>query len=235
MRGLLRPLIMGVAISLLFFVPQAGAVEGMIFDWAPESYGWETDYDLATHLSANGSQLTVVGVIDQFYDPFLDLDPATTEYSFIFSGLVSAGSIDFGGIVQTNYAGGTFEIYADPAMNADFGVNPPNTASPATFTDGDLILEGFLSNFTIMMFAGPGGWSGTYSADFEFTGPVGGEYYLRVEACYGTTGGGITDDNTLAGFPAGYTYQVDGHFTVDDCRPTGTEESNWGALKQLFR
>ncbi len=229
MKGLIRLLPLGAVLLMLSIVPQAGAVEGLILDWGPDCYGWETDY--ANHMSAPGSDLTVVGVIDHFFDPFLDLDPGTTEYSFIFRELVSLGSFDLGGIIETHYAGGFFEIYEDPSNNADFGVNPPNATSPATFTDGTLILNGFLANFYVVTFQGPGGYSGTYLADFEFTG---GAMYDRVEGCYGTTGGGWSDD-PATGYPTGYNFIVDGHMTVDDCRPTGTESTNWGAVKEMFR
>ncbi|MFH1279074.1 MAG: hypothetical protein ABIK65_11940 [Candidatus Eisenbacteria bacterium] len=232
MRGLLRPFFLGAVLCSLVAVP-AFAVQGLIMDWAPDSYGWETDYNSVTHMSAAGSQLTVVGKIDVFYDPFLDLDPNTTEYTFIFKDLISLGSMDLGGIILTSYAGGLFEIWEDPSNNADFGENPPNATSPSTFTDGTLVMEGFLAGFELLGFVGPGGFSATYSADFEFTGPVGGELYGRVEGCYGTTGGGWTDNTALV--PLGYDFVVDGHLTVDDCRPTSTESSNWGSIKGMFR
>jgi len=233
MRGLLKPILLGAA--LVFAVTPALAVQGVIMDWAPDSYGWETVYDAGTHISTAGSELTIVGKIDVFYDPFLDLDPIATEYTFIFDGLVSDGTQDLGGgMLYTTYSGGTFAIYQDPANNADFGTNPPSAVSPATFVDGDLILEGTLAGFYIWGMTGPGGYAATYEADFEFTGPVGGEFYNRVQGCYGTTGGSTSDDPGI-GIPVGYSYVVDGHLTVDDCRPIGTEESNWGGIKQLFR
>lgn len=233
MRGLLRPFFLGAVLCCLVAVP-AFAVQGIIMDWAPDSYGWETMYDSGTHMSSAGSQLTVVGKIDVFYDPFLDLDPVATEFTFIFRDLVSLGSLDLGGVISTSYAGGTFEIWQDASNNADFGVNPPNATSPSTFTDGALVLAGFLTGFHVVGFAGPGGFSGTYTADFEFTGPVGGDLYSRVEGCYGTTGGGWSD-SPFIGIPGGYNFEVDGHLTVDDCRPTSTEGSNWGSIKGMFR
>ena len=229
MKSLIRSLPLGAVLLMLFIAPQAGAVEGLILDWGPDCFGWETDYD--AHMSAPGSNLTVVGLIDHFFDPFLDLDPGSTEYSFIFRDLVSLGSIDLGGIVITDYVGGFFEIYEDPSNNADFGVNPPSATSPATFTDGTLILAGFLANFSVVTFMGPGGYSGTYLTDFEFNG---GAMYDRVEGCYGTSGGGLSDD-PATNYPMGYNFIVDGHMNVDDCRPTGSESTNWGAVKEMFR
>jgi len=235
MRGLLKPLCLGAFLSLLVAAPPAVAVEGIIMDWAPECYGWETNYDPVTHTSAAGSQLTIVGKIDHFFEPFLDLDPVATEYTFIFKDLISDGSYSGGGVVITTYSGGTFEIYEDPTNNFDFGIDPPNETSPSTFVDGTLILEGTLSGFYVQTSVGPGGYHfGTYLADFEFTGPVGTEIHHRVEGCYGTTGGGWTDD-AASGIPTGYNFDVDGHLSVEDCRPTGTDESSWGTIKSLFQ
>ena len=233
MRALLKPILLGAAFILA--VTPALAVEGVVMDWAPDSYGWETDYDPVTHFSTAGSELTVVGKIDVFYDPFLDLDPIATEYTFIFEGLISDGTEDWGGgMLYTTYSDGQFAIYEDPSNNADFGENPPNAVSPSTFTDGELILEGILTGFFTWGMPGPGGYAATYEADFEFTGPMGGEFYNRVQGCYGKTGGATSDDPGI-GIPAGYSYVVDGHLTVEDCRPIGAEENNWGGVKQLFR
>jgi hypothetical protein len=215
---------MGAVLALLCASLAAAEIPGIIWDWGPDAYGTEPGY--VNHMSQPGAVLTIVGLIDHFFDPFLDLDPSTTEYSFIFRDLVSLGSIDFGGIILTSYAGGFFEVYQDPSNNADY-------ANQGTFTDGTLILSGFLANFSVQQFQGPGGWSGTYQTDFEFTGPAAGGLYDRVEQCYGTTGGGWSD--SAPSIPPGYTVQVDGHMTVEHCRPTGTEQSSWGSVKDLFR
>jgi hypothetical protein len=231
MKGLLRTFATATVFVLLLAGASAAEIPGMILDWGPYANGWEPGY--MNHMSMPGAQLTIVGEIDRFFDPFLDLDPNTTEFTFIFRDLVSLGSIDLGGIILTSYAGGFFDIYMDVSNNADFGTYPPNAVSPSTFIDGQLILSGFLTNFSVQQFQGPGGWSGTYDAGFEFTGPVGGTYYDRVEQCYGTTGGGWSD--SAPGIPLGYTFQVDGHMTVTDCRPTATETTSWGAVKEMFR
>lgn len=224
MKALLRPFWMGAVFACLLAGSAAAEIPGIVWDWAPDAYGTEPGY--VNHMSQAGAVLTIRGVIDRFFDPFLDLDPAATEYSFVFRDLVSLGSINFGGIILTNYAGGFFEVYEDPSNNADF-------ANPGTFTDGTLVLNGFLDNFYVQQFQGPGGWSGTYQVDFEFTGPVGGPLYDRVEQCYGTSGGGWSDSAPI--IPAGYTVQVDGHMNIEDCRPTSAEEATWGGVKALFR
>ncbi len=231
MKALLRPFLMG-AVLVVFLAGAASAeIPGIVWDWAPESYGWEPGY--ANHMSQAGATLTIVGKVDRFFDPFLDLDPVATEYTFIFRDLVSLGSIDLGGIIITNYAGGYYEMYKDPSNNADFGTNPPSAVSPATFVDGTLVLTGELSNFFVQMFQGPGGWSGTYTVDVELTGPVGGEIYDRTGPCSGTSGGGWSDEAPI--IPLGYTVQVDGHMNIDECHGTGTENATWGSVKTLFR
>ena len=231
MRALLRTFTVAAMASVLLSAAPAYAADGVVIDWGQYCFGWETAY--SGHISSPGSQLTIVGKILTFYDPFDDLDPATTEYTFIFQDLVSLGTMDYGGVVyETYYSGGTFEIYEDPTNDYDFGTSPPNATSPSTFINGTLVLEGTLANFYVMMSLGPGGYSGTFTADFDFTGPVGGELYGRVEGCYGALLGNWTDDPGIV-LP-GYDIHTDGKFDIDDCRPTATDQSSWGSIKGLF-
>ena len=235
MKGLLQSVSIVAVLSLALLASPVFAVEGMVFDWGPDCYGWEADYNLATHMSTAGSDLTIVGTIDVWYDPFLGVvDQATNEYTIILKDLVSLGSYESYGYVFTDYSGGTFEIYEDAAKNADFGINPANGTVPSTFVDGTLILSGPLAVFNVWGTTGPGGYAASYTAEFEFTGPGAGPFYSLVEGCYGITGNNWSDDPGL-GIPTGYNFIVDGFFSVDDCRIIDTEETNWGGVKQLFR
>lgn len=231
MRVLGKAFFLGATLPLAFLVTTAGAQP--IIDWGPNCFGYETDY--SGHISNAGSELTILGSIDTFFAPFGDLDPNTVEYTFVFDGLVSLGTVVTGGVIfETDYAGGAFRIYADSVGNYDFGVNPPNGTAPSTFEDGELILEGFLQNFHVVLsdFGLPPGATGSFTADWEFTG---GSLYDRVVGCYGPMLGNWTDDTDVVTLPAGYTSHTDGKFDLEDCRPTGTEDSSWGSVKRLFR
>lgn len=220
--------VMVAAFSLVS--PAAGQV---LIDWGPDCYGWETDY--AGHISSPGSQLTICGKIDDFGDPLEGLDPDAVEYTFVFDGLTSLGTNVVGGIIfETEYEGGTFRIYQDPTPDFEFGVNPPNATAPATFMDGELILEGTLSGFSVTLIdtGTPPGATGNATGEWVFTG---GSLYDLVAGCYGPFLGAWTDDVDVAPIPAGYDNHFDGKFDLEDCPPVPTEETSWGRIKRLYR
>jgi len=219
---------------LLLASPAAADIPGQVFDWGPDCYGWEDNYDHGTGMSTPGANLTIVRVIDNFFAPLDVLDPTTTEYTFIFDGLVSNGTVLNGPARETTYNGGFFRIYEDSPFNFDFGTNPP-VGGPTGFEDGTLILEGFLANFYVQTFPAMAGFTGTFTCDFEFTGPAAGPIYSLVEGCYGTANGGWSDDLVFTTIPDGYDFVVDGHFTVEECRSIDTDQSSWGGVKNLFR
>jgi hypothetical protein len=215
------------------------SIPGPILDWGPDCYGWEPGY--ASHMSQTGASLTWVGKIDNWITPLDALaDFNTYEYTFVFKDMISRGSVVITPNVRidTYYDGGTFEIYQDAAKNAAFGTNPPSAVSPATFTDGTLILTGTLGTGPTALYVtnrkqGPF-WVGTYSLQYDVTGPSGSPFFALLEGCYGTSGT-LWYDGLPASIPAGYTMHVDGHMTVTECRPTATEASDWGSVKMLFR
>jgi len=231
-RASLKSFIWAAAAAVILAAP-AGA-QPILVDWGPNCFGWETDY--SGHISNSGSQLTILGRIDAFYGPLSGLDPDLYEYTFVFENLVSQGTVVVGGIIfETTYAGGTFRIYEDQTPDFDFGINPPNATAPATFTDGELILEGTLSDFEVTLVDNgmPPGATGNVTANWVFTG---GSLYNLVPGCFGPMLGDWTDDPDVVPIPEGYTSHTDGKFDLEDCPPpTPTEGSSWGELKHHYR
>ena len=185
------------------------------------------------HTSTSGDALTIVGHVVQFQEPFDDLDPndPALEYTYVYTGLVSAGTVVAGSgltaVYDTDYAGGTLRIYADPAQNADF-------ANPATFSDGTAILELDLSNFHLKTLAI--NCSGNQSASFQFTG---GTLFSRVSS------GGVGYEGVIVGLfsvcsnlvPS--AQQAQGYFGLSDSKldidpPVPTEKQSWGRIKSLY-
>jgi hypothetical protein len=221
---------------------------GMLIKFDADVLAYETNYNAATFHSTALSQLTVVGKVVLFCAPFADLVPdASKEYTFVFNQLTSTGTVHTnlaGGSVrhQTNYGSGFFSIYEGMPPNAPSAAaappNPPNATVPSTFADGTLILQGTLSNFvtTVTRFAS-GTFATSFRADYQFTGPVGGTYYSRVQHwgpgivgglwCAEGTSGGLCD------VPDGYSAHPNGKFDI----PPATEalRSTWGKIKQLYR
>ena len=130
-RRLLR-LALTAALFVVAVPVSAFAQTGTVIDWGPDSYAWETNYNSATHLSAPGSQLSAVGVINGFLGPLSAFNPNTpgTEYTYYLSGLFTvAGTTVTAGptlsVYKTVYSGGTIVIYQGSPRNAAFGTNPP--------------------------------------------------------------------------------------------------------------
>ena len=220
---------------------------GTMIEFDADAFAWESNYNQATLTSGPGSNLTVVGIISLWCTPFADLnanDP-NTEYTFLFSNLVTAAGTQVSAngpttIYDTNYGNGLFAIYAGSPRNAPTAatmpINPPNATVPANFIDGPIILLGNLNNFTTQVTkTGALPPNGSFRTNYTFTGPGGGQYYARVAG----TGAGLIQGNwcvvpaSSGGcVPQGYSAHPNGKF---DQPPTAARQSTWGTLKQLYR
>lgn len=181
--------------------------------------------------STAGDVLTIVGFVADFNEPFDDLDPndPTKEYTFVYSGLVSQGTVVSGGgafiFYDTQYTGGTLRVYCDTNLNADY-------ANPGTFADGDMILEASLSDF--LTSTKSFNCSGTLNTDLQF---IGGSLFNRVSL------GGIGFDGIATGLFSVCNSFVDdpreaeGYFgladtKVDVIEPVPVEQKSWGEIKK---
>jgi hypothetical protein len=165
--------------------------------------------------------------------PDIDWDPATHELTWVFSGLISNGALDIGGgYLMTIYAGGTIEIWADayaaPGRSVpDYGVEPPNATSPATFADGELYLLGEFTSFYITYNASL--HSGNFEGHILFTG--GSQLNTDHADPVGYTVAGTVDPHS-APVPEGYDLEAVGEITFDPA--LRTEKSTWGQVKSLY-
>ena len=212
---------------------------GPVIDWDP-AYFWQTGGE-PTNLPAGGI-LQAVGIVSLFGPPldFLNPSMATNEYTFYIDGAESQGttSVSAGSnvVYTTFYTGGTFTMYADPAMDAVFTPDPPNADVPSTFLQvpPPLLIGTFTSlqvttnNFTTFQVGSIEGeiaWTGGTLIEY-FAGPGGAN-------CPGLFTGGATWNTTPGiGIP-GYLFRHDGK--IDLQCPTPTRKSSWGQLKTLYR
>jgi hypothetical protein len=243
----------GVAMlaGLLTLVSFAGSASaqcgtGLLIKFDADAFAYETNYNPATFISTNGSQLNVVGIVSVFCAPLNVFDPndPNKEYTFHFTGLTSAGTTTtnlIGGATryQTSYGNGTFVIYEGTPRNAPTAaggmpVNPPNAAVPALFTDGTPILSGTLTNFvTTVTRSSIGTYQTSFRSDYMFTG--GTQYALVSQYGVGLMNGAWCATGTATGLcqnPAGYSAHPNGKF---DQPTTAAQSSTWGAIKQLYR
>ena len=108
----------------------AQCTTGMLIKWDENGFAYETSYNPNTFISSATSQLVVVGKVSAFCQMLIGLDATdpTKEYTYIFSGLTSAGTVGptaiAGGSTRwtTNYGSGQFFIYED---------NSPDAPNPA--------------------------------------------------------------------------------------------------------
>ncbi|TFG88555.1 MAG: hypothetical protein E4H17_02175 [Gemmatimonadales bacterium] len=210
------------------------------------AWAYETDYSIANSNSAAGSQLTVVGIVSVFCTPFSDLNPLDpgTEYTFIWDGLVSQGTVTtlIGSLgaarYVTQYVGGNFRIYAGSPRNAPTaGTLPPLPAPgvvPAAFVDGTMILSGTMAPLTVTISRTSGGtYSGAYRANYLCTG---GTLYSRVsEVGEGLMAAGwcpVPPNTNPCQLPAGWSAQPFGKW---DMPVVSALPSTWGKIKTLYR
>ena len=229
---------------------RAQCTTGMMFAWGENAFAYESNYNPATFISSNGSQLNVVGVLTVACQMFSGLNPSdlNKEYTFLLTGLTSGGTTGptplAGGSTRwtTSYTGGNFFIYEGTPRNAPSALamppSPPNADVPSKYTDGTLILNGTLSGFstTITRFSN-GNYSNSFRGNYVFTpggtlfglvGPENGLLQGTWEANDDADPGKIG----LLDLPAGYSAHPIGKF---DQPVTATQSSTWGTIKQLYR
>jgi hypothetical protein len=247
----------GVAASLALIAAGAFATgafaqcdQGFYFKFDADAFAFESNYTPATFTSAAGSQLVVVGKVSLFCAPFADLDASdpTKEYTFIWAGMTSIGTTHVpiaGGATrhQTDYNSGVFHIYSDsppdaPTAAGGMPPNPPNATVPNNFFNGTLVIEGNLFNFvtTVTRFSN-GNFATSFRGDYQFTGPIGGTYFDRVDGQLQNVMGGTWcaqgTANGLCDLPTGYSAHPNGKF--DGPPPVSASKTTWGAIKQTYR
>lgn len=209
-------------VSLLLAFVLAVPALGQVYSVDYLGYGWEQ----GGPLKAAGDEL-IITATSTYVHPAFGVDLGTEELTFYVSSLISNGPTDFFGNTQINYTGGILEIYQDPLMNADWGVNPPNATSPGSFQEGSLFFAGAFTAFT--MYFDPSGSYGSFEGTLD---GVAGSIIDGVCSDCVYTWGGAFQTGSGAQIPEGYWIQVDGVFEIDAA--VSSEAASWGSVKALF-
>ncbi len=217
-RFSMRVLALGLVAAVAMAVPASAQVSNIDYI----GFGYETG---GLFPSNAGDELVMEAIADGV-DALFQIDLGTSELTFHVSGLISTGETTSGTTTIINYTGGTMDIYQDSAMNADWGVNPPNATAPSTFMDGDLFFRGEFSSFTL--YFAPGGYG---SFEGTLNGVGGSMIDGSCNGCIYTWAGSFSPE-VGAQIPAGYDLQVDGVFQIDSA--VDSETSSWGSVKALF-
>jgi len=192
-----------------------------------QGYAWETGG--FTPSNAN-DMLNIVGITDNV-DAIFGVNLGTEELTIWVTNLVSTGQVPLGGgVIAVNYVGGDIQVWQDPAMNHDYGINPPNATAPSTFVDGSLLLGGMFTSFVLYFDTvnGVGSYEGNvvWSAGSAL-GTING---IQND---GFTFGGVLNNAAASGtVPDGYDLQADGVIEVNVV--VGVEDKTWSGVKSLY-
>jgi len=197
------------------------------------TFGYETIPVTAPYFSTAGSNLTMVGLVQLFCNPFAGInaqDP-TTQYTIVVTGLTSAGTLHpLSNLWTTAYSGGTFAIYQySPRVAPSSAATAPAAGSALPFYQiGTPILTGTLSGYNI---TAQSTGNGSYAASATFTG---GTLFSLLGGADGpvTFQGALCALSTCTPPAGGYSAQFDGKF---DTPVTPTLNSTWGRVKILYR
>jgi hypothetical protein len=220
---------------------------GMMIKFDADAWAYETNYDPATALSATGSQLTVVGTASSLCSPFLDLNASdpTTEYTFIWDNLISAGTTSkprgTGTQYTTKYFGGGFRIYAGSPRNAltEGGLIalPAPGVVPDVFTDGTMILGGQIDSLVVIYTRTSGGsYTSSVTGSYSCTG---GTLYNRVGSGSSLLTGAwclVPPSTQVLGtcpLPTGWSAHVNGKW--DQPLTVAATPTTWGKIKTIYR
>ena len=200
-----------------------------IIDWSgPESQAYEPGFVMPFNSQA-GAELTIVGKIQLFQNPLNgnDASDPTKEYTFVFDQLISSGiEVDMGATWRVSYSGGRFRVYEDPSPDRVYTANPPNPDVPSKFTDGTLILQAAVSNFTTD--SNKFSQGGNYNGDLTFNGGT----QLGLVSCNSGHGVVLGVWNRTGIVAAGYIRSADGK--VDLICPVPSQQSTWGRVKSFY-
>jgi hypothetical protein len=204
----MRVKVLATLIALALAAPSARAVDPPNFDFLGFA-------DLPASIGGSlvmRSVLTNNGVVPT---P-ITLDFTNNQYTLVVTGTWASGSL----LSSAAFNPASIEIWEDPIG----GGTAANYASPATFTDGTLILGGvFSTDLTRLRFTTTlGNFSGTITFNSgtrlgDLPTPVGWPFV-----------GGWSRAVTI---PPGYDEQWDGKI---DLSTVGVDKSSWGGVKGLF-
>jgi hypothetical protein len=255
--GTAAMVLLATALSVTVAAAQCPAptdTAGLMIKFDADAWSYETAYTPATFSSAAGSQLTVVGIVSMFCEPFLGLDPLdpAKEYTFICDGLTtSQGTLTqtigtLGAIrYTTQYTGGGFRIYEGSPRNAPTALTLPALPAPGVvpdaYGDGTLILSGAMEPLTVIVNrTSTGTYNGSFKAYYHATG---GTYYDRVGDAVNLMDGGwfpvpATNPDPPAPtgtilLPAGWSAHLNGKWDMP--RTVPVLPATWGRIKTLYR
>jgi hypothetical protein len=190
--------------------------------------------------AATGQQLRIAAELSMVQNnpPFSlpGIGAWSREYTVYIHGLTLQSAP---GAFQRNYSGGVLEIWSQAPPNAPWTPTTPvgsipaynPSVVPARFTDGEMILRGNFSSFTLLDFTVFGAATGSITnTDIDF---VAGSFLPLLQAQ------NLQSNWSWSGWfkptapvPSGYGMLYGGKLEVE--APTPVEAATWGRIKALY-
>jgi len=201
----------------------------------PAGFPWDTNPDY-------GDPLFIAGTVSSVGSPFAALLPSPP---FELTLVVTSATFDSYGMwddftcnrfgMDQMFTGGAISIFLDSTPDADF-------TSPATFQDGELVLQAQMQSVHMTDDDPLGGCPTVNYPDvrmfFSFTS--GSWYHLVVAGGKGMSGqseaeipGYYLDDIPAPLQALGYVLRIEGG--IDIFGAVATQQTTWGKLKSLYR
>jgi len=192
-----------------------------------QGYAWETGGFTPSNPNDN---LYMVGVTDNV-DAIFGVNLGSEELTIHVADLISTGQVNLGGgVLAISYVGGTLEVWEDPAMNHDYGINPPNGTAPSTFVDGTLLLGGIFTSFVLYYDTVNG--VGSYEGNVAWTAGSALGMINGIQNDGFTFGGVLNNTAAVGSIPEGYDLQADGVIEINVI--VGVESKTWSGVKGLY-
>ncbi len=171
-----------------------------------------------------------VGFVPAVNPDYLSFDYSTNQYTFSLQNMCAASIDTVSGYIVYSFSSGTFDVYCDSLAGgtaADYGTNPPNATAPSTFEDGECVLGGDITSFSIVYDPS----TGTGDLDGMMSLNRGTQLSsIPPDQRTGWTLAAVRDDTPE--LPAGYRWQITGRVSINE--PVPTRPTTWGHLKQHY-
>lgn len=211
-------------ITLLAAIP-AFATPGVLLDLNGFDYTFPVG---GGDFAAPNNYYEALGEVVDWDHGVLTLNNATHQITFyILSDFIATADTFANTLIFTYLPSSTIFIVEDPIGGGtayDYGINPQNATAPATFVDGNIVLQGTIPDLTVVV--------DLNTLDGSISGTIDWNAGSQLGALGANTSSGFGVIGTdTPGVPTGYVWDIDGQTNTT----FATEEDSWGELKGLFR
>lgn len=225
--------LLALAVLVLFAVPAQSATREFLCGFTGFDYvvpAVPNGGGIPTPFLALNDEYCAVGFVTSVSALLGGATNPADEHTFHLSEAMASSVYWDGQVLEVLFAPhARFRLYEDASHNADYGVNPVNATSPATFTDGTLILGADVTNLVLVYdySVNQGNFDCSAALDEGSLLPVIPADQRAGWVMSGTAG---RPNSTI---PDGYVNQLNGEVQIPTVTPAA--HRSWGSIKHLYR